>query len=702
VAAYQETYRRLLLDMHVPDWDEGFLAQLDPAALVDRFAASGAAAVMVYTKSHVGLCYWPTRIGRQHQALGRRDVLAEVVAGLRRHDLGVCAYYSVVFDNWAAEHHPEWRQVNVAGVDFWPFMRYGVCCPNNEEYRAYERDLFVEMLATNQFDAVFADMLFWPLICGCPSCQARYRAEEGAAIPDRIDWFSPEWNRFQAARERWADELAADFAALVRQRAPGTAFTHNFAPAWMGDWHMGQPILASRHDDFVAGDLYGDRTEQLVVSKLMLHLGQGRPPEFMTSATVDLRDHSRRKSARSLRAQALAATSVSAAFLVIDAINPDGTLEPGLYRQLPDVLGASTDYEAFLGGEPVEDVVVYFATDAQVDLAENGKPVTDAGQATGRCRHLDAVRGACTALQRAHLPFGVITRGGLAELAPHQVVVVPNAERLGADEVLGLRRHLDKGGAIYASRFTSLVDTQSGLADNFALADVLGVDLDSHEEGGFVYLRPEPQAAAWVAPASVVSYPLRSGGPLATIPRITARRGTEVLARLTVPYGHPHAGSAADKRWSSIHASPPWQALDVPTMVAARAGAGRSIYCTADIESVDSEAAQGLFIGAVRRLMDRPPAFEVDGHPCLWASAFAQPDQSRSVLSLLNYPADLPPVAMPVGFRFRPPEGNRLRRAFAVPEQAGLTVDGSGAEVVGHVEAVPELVLLILEWDGRA
>jgi alpha-L-fucosidase len=124
--------------MHIPDWDEGFLSAYDPQKTAELIAASGAEGAMVYTKSHVGLCYWPTKLGRQHQGLAGRDVLAELVGELRSRDIGVCAYYSVVFDNWAAEQHPDWRQVNAASIDYWPFMRYGVCCPNNGDYRTYE------------------------------------------------------------------------------------------------------------------------------------------------------------------------------------------------------------------------------------------------------------------------------------------------------------------------------------------------------------------------------------------------------------------------------------------------------------------------------------------------------------------------------------------------------------------------------------
>ena len=58
--------------------------------------------------------------------------------------------------------------------------------------------------------------------------------------------------------------------------------THNLAPGAIG-WVAGEKIDWGRYDSFAAGDIYGGKDEQLLISKLMLHLGQEQPPEFMTS-----------------------------------------------------------------------------------------------------------------------------------------------------------------------------------------------------------------------------------------------------------------------------------------------------------------------------------------------------------------------------------------------------------------------------------
>ncbi len=106
--AYRSTWRRTLLDMHIPDWDAGFLADLDPKAIVATYDAAGVGGVMLYCKSHVGLCYWPTAIGARHQTAAVDDFVGQTIDLLAARDLPVCAYYSIVYDNHAATTHPDW------------------------------------------------------------------------------------------------------------------------------------------------------------------------------------------------------------------------------------------------------------------------------------------------------------------------------------------------------------------------------------------------------------------------------------------------------------------------------------------------------------------------------------------------------------------------------------------------------------------
>ena len=90
------TYRRLLVDTHVPDWDDRLLASFDPADYVSTIAGAGFQSLMQYANSHVGLCLWRTKIGQMHRNMKGRDYFGEVMEQCHRHGLHRIAYYSLV------------------------------------------------------------------------------------------------------------------------------------------------------------------------------------------------------------------------------------------------------------------------------------------------------------------------------------------------------------------------------------------------------------------------------------------------------------------------------------------------------------------------------------------------------------------------------------------------------------------------------
>lgn len=700
---YQRGYRRILVDMHIPDWDDAFLARYDPDQMTALYERAHASGVMLYCKSHLGLCYWPTSIGTMHKGLHGRDIVGDGVNGLRSRRMGVCAYYSVVFDNLAVATHPDWRQRSVSGDDLQTASRYGLCCLNNLNYRAYELELLRELLGSYDFDALFLDMVFWRIVCACGWCRERYGAETGQEIPKTIDWTSPDWCRFQTARERWTAELTSELVGAAKAVRPELAVTHNLAPA-MGNWTMAQPLSACAHDDFVSGDLYGDPVEQLVVSKAMLHLGATRPPEFMTTRCVGLPDHVRLKSEHQMAAQAMAAAATSAAFLFIDAIDPVGTASPPVYDIIGRCFEKIEPFEDYLGGNPIEDVAVYLSAESQMDFAENGTPLTEVKPPSRTYPHFESVRGACRALQRAHVPFGVITEPRLTELWRFRVVVLANVTRMTPREADAFRQYVKEGGRLYASRHTSLVDSTGVVHDDFMLGDVFGVRYAGEEPGAVVYSRPvDASLAASITPQELLSHavavaPYGAIAPLTGFPRLTEEVSGKTLATLTVPYGYPDRGTVTDRRWASIHSSPPWLDLDVPTVVTNDFGSGRVVYSVADLES-DDGASEQAFVALIRDLLDERQSFSSEGHPAVWISGFDQSDQHRVVLSFLHYPSDLPPASVPVTFAIQPPAGAMFSHLSTVPDGRTLDLDeGPDGTIRGRLEVVVDLVLVVADY----
>src|ERR1035437_8614847 len=86
-------------DFHLPadvEVGEGF----DGDAYARRLKENGADAVAIFAKCHYGHSYYYTKVGYRHPGL-KKDMIAEVVCGCRKHGLGVIGYYSVFLDTAA-------------------------------------------------------------------------------------------------------------------------------------------------------------------------------------------------------------------------------------------------------------------------------------------------------------------------------------------------------------------------------------------------------------------------------------------------------------------------------------------------------------------------------------------------------------------------------------------------------------------------
>src|SRR5579872_716900 len=130
------TYRRHLVDTHIPDWDPIFLSNFDAAKFVGAVVQGGGQALMFYANSHVGLCLYRTKIGHMHVNMRGRDFFGEAVAECRRRAVHPIGYFSLIYDNWNYENHPDWRLLPEDGYDVNLESRSGKVCPNSP-YRDY-------------------------------------------------------------------------------------------------------------------------------------------------------------------------------------------------------------------------------------------------------------------------------------------------------------------------------------------------------------------------------------------------------------------------------------------------------------------------------------------------------------------------------------------------------------------------------------
>jgi len=682
----QGAYRRILVDTHVPDWDERLLAKFDASRYVDTIAKAGFNSVMQYANSHVGLCLWPTEIGQVHGALKGRDFFGDVMKECARRGLHRVAYYSLIYDIWAFDTHPGWRVLPDAGAEEVLKGRTGTVCPNSP-YRDHAAACVRELTSKYDFDGIFLDMTFWPAVCYCAHCVERYWKESNAEPPRVIDWDDPEWRRFQKSREAWMLEFAHLITDTIHSVRPVTV-THQSALIFHG-WQVGVPLELRDACDYVGGDFYGGPTQYSLVCKAYDGLTKVKPFEFYTSRTIDLHDFESVKPLDELKISAAVATLHSAASLLIDAIRPDGTLNEAAYEYMAKVNAFTQPYEPFLGGDLQADVAIYYDKESNYDPDEHGVPVSKAGN---KHPHLDAVIGMARILRENHIPYGVVTNANLDQLTRYKAVIISDVWEMTAEQAARFRAFVTDGGLLYASGVTSL-DRLAKKDRRFHLEDVLGVRFQGFAGTTCTYLTPvDMQVKASVWPQQNVTFPGK-------MVKVESLPGAEVLATVTLPFVRPEIGTSINRRFAQIWSNPPsLEAGTDPGIVVHSFGKGKAIWLAAPIESSEHVINRSVVANLLRRFIPGPVAFEVEAAPWVEMTLMHQPSEHCLLAGLLSLQNQIPPLPVGATVRVRVPQGKLITKVQSVPGRVLIPHKAKGPFVEFRVPEFNELAMFLLDY----
>lgn len=291
---YRETFRRNLVDMHIPEYDERFLSEFDPVKYVDNLKRANVEVAYLYTSSCLGICYWPTAIGHMHTGLKGRDIISELMAECKKQGI-LPVLYTNYWSRYMYELYPDWRTVAPDGrtsMEFTlPYGRFGVCCMNFP-FQRYMEDLISELVGRYQTEGLWIDMAGCFMLCTCEHCRKRFTDETGMVLPERIDWKDKAWQAFIKKRYEWSTESLQRLRSAVTRVSPNTSvvfnsarYCQNYVRALSGDYYgIG---------DFVSGDYTAGRQYHSFFSKLFYLLSKNKPAEFLCPVMAGLDEHTK-------------------------------------------------------------------------------------------------------------------------------------------------------------------------------------------------------------------------------------------------------------------------------------------------------------------------------------------------------------------------------------------------------------------------
>lgn len=683
---WNEKYlKRLLVDMHIPDWNKDFMADYSPERMAELMSRANTDVAQFSGSSCLGLCFWPTKAGYPHKCLNSRDILGSTLKAYNDKGLPTQIFLNT-WNRAAYDEHPEWRMVMPDGkgtVDgTYDNGRFGLCC-HNSPYGEFFINLLKELVPQYKTDAYWIDMVgWWNVICTCPSCQKKF----GRKIPEIIDWNDPEWCAFAKFREDTLNDFVQKIRDTIKGIAPECAVafqTGSFHMGWSGG---GNTPGFYRCGDYLAHDLTGEKFEQIYCSKMYTALSKTHPVEFMVSRCIHLSHHTTSRSMEEVNSIAYAAVANQTSFTLIDAIDPAGTLDDRFYGMAAEVFDKYSKYEKYISSEsrPVADCAIYYSQDSQVEVRVSCSTLNSAEAASKIPKRFANI---AKALSEKHILFSFADVE--SDLSCFKAVILSDCCRMSDAECEQIRRYVANGGKIYASADTSLFDPASGKRENFALADVLGVSTDGNVTQQITYIAPT-DIESILSRYCRKTFPVMLAGCQTEIKSDTA----EILGTLTLPVSEP----AEKNRFGSAISNPPVIRTEKAALTRNRYGKGEALYCAGRLEENEYQFQRDIFADITEELSGR--MISTDAPAWVETTLFELPSKKCLLLSFLNRPADLPPAPLfNINCTLNLPEKYQVKEILLAPEEKALQFEKTAAGVQFKLDNIQDFELVVITVD---
>lgn len=595
---YKNVYRRQLTDMHISDMDENFLSSFNAEEYCADLVKAKIQSPMIYLQSHTGLCNFKTDTARTHKFFEKHpQKINRLIEKCHERGMKVVGYYSLIFNNWAADRHPEW-EMRYADHTTWRMhgQRYGLCCPNNGEYREFVEKQIKEIAAAfPALEGMFYDMPYWEVVCRCPACRERWEKEVGGDLPEE-NWQDDRWLKFLRKRQDWMAEFAGFVRRVSLKNMPQTTVEFNFAAVIGCDWVAGSAEGINAASEFAGGDLYGDLYNHSFTCKYYYGVTKNQPFEYMTCrCNKNLREHTILKPAEMLETEILLTCAHHGATLLIDAIDPVGSLDERVYERAGKVFEKQLPYEKWMDtGELYAEVGIYF--DSRTQFPD---------EICGTYNKLCAVNAHRT-LAENHIPVAILGNGSVKNAKKLKFVIAPLLRKFENDEILFLAEYVKEGGVLYLSGSSDprLIETFfGGVIENYTFGD----SEYAHTEKGFrevqAYIAPEKSFSRIFGEFNA-QYPM----PITyKLPIMKGGKG-KVKAKIVLPWSDPDD----NMHFSSIHSNPPWRATEYPAVTETRYGKGKVVWSAAAIENEERSNFKEVFIRLLKRYAGKS-LFKIEG-----------------------------------------------------------------------------------------
>jgi hypothetical protein len=690
-------YRRFYTSQHYEDWDPRIFERYDVSRFIQQVDALGAEVIHVTARTHNG--HWFCDAGGEgmHRGLKGVDQLSAFTDHFHAQGKLVIAYFSTIYDKKLFDEHPEWRQVDVEGspvaADEGSWGK--IVCPNSP-YREHLLAMVTKLIETHDVDGLYLDMTFFhSRPCRCESCRRLFRSTQGADPPQQEDWDDPLFREFVQFRLDTNHTFVRDICDAARKADPDISICAQY-PILRDMAISGQTIALGREPDYVYSDVYfgGGYLHMSVCARVASAVSRYTPEIGIMTRPGSHADAPNMKTLDHLRAEAFTVLANGAAVMLFDIMMPDGGVQQAMWDRIGLVFGEMREREPWLGGRPVKSVAVLYSEATRIWY----------GRSDQKRRYDDHFYGACRALIEEHIPYDIVVELDRDVLDGCQVLVLPNAVCLSAEETGIAREFVRAGGGLVCTGTTSLWNERGEPCQDYQLHDVLGVSY-AGDTGAYsrVYSRfdaDEPIARRLPGDGLITSC-----GPLAKV----ELKGASALARIVYPFAEP----SADK-FVNIMTNPPAVPTDWPACTSHTFGDGRAVYFAGGIDRDYADLSfpelRWLLADAVRVASAAPLKIELRAPMSVEMGAFEREDGRQLVVHLVNFQPEagrdlfhsrhqiqeiVPVHGLELTIRVDAP----AQAVHLQPDNTPLPYEQNGGEIEVHIDRLDYHQMVVVDFE---
>lgn len=450
---FQKHQRQVHLDFHTSPFIPDVGVEFDAREFARTMKRAHVNSVTVFAKCHHGMCYYPTKTGVSHPAIGDRDLLGEQIEALHREGIRAPIYTTIVWEEDVAHRFPQWRQMARDGrfagwgqigpdgqpghIATWKFNNF--LDPDYQDYfEAHIREICGRY--GDAVDGFFYDILFFAQNACWSSASVKFREAHGLMSDDKATF-----DRFQglaqAAFSEKFTKLTHGFCprATVFYNASNDGNMHPEVGPRTRQAHMTHFEIESLPSGFW-GYFHFPR-----MARAMSHWG--KPWLGMTGRFQKMwGDFGGIKPAPALEFECFRAQALGGANSIGDQLPPRGRLDPAAYELIGGVFKQCADAEPFYEGAAfVKPKVGIFSPNyAGLDGAKSEE-------------------GAVLMCEESHYDCDMLD--GRDDLDAYELLILPDTTVIDADLAARLRRYWEQGGRLLISNLGGCDEAGTFLLD---------------------------------------------------------------------------------------------------------------------------------------------------------------------------------------------------------------------------------------------